>query len=180
MSQKPKSEKPEKQPLEKQPLEEQPLGNLPPGEQPPEEHPQQTDYLNLPPGVQAPLERPVVEDVQLTTAWRLVFKIHKKSVRIPVTELIIVGRAASSGEQVGLDLSPYGGYRGGVSRKHAQIMLEDGTLYLEDLDSTNGTRINGFQLEPNIQYRLRSGDELEFARVYMTVHFEKPRRSERK
>ncbi len=170
MSQKPKTEKPEKQPQEEQPSV----------KQPPKEQSKQTDYLNLPPGVQARPDRPVVEEMQLTPAWRLVFKILKKTLRIPVRELIVVGRAVSSGEQVGLDLNPYGAYQGGVSRKHAQITLDDGALYLEDLDSTNGTRINGFQLEPNIQYRLRSGDELEFARVYMTVHFEKPRRSVRK
>ena len=31
----------------------------------------------------------------------------------------------------------------GVSRKHVDVQLEDGTVFVEDLGSTNGTLVNG-------------------------------------
>jgi len=44
-------------------------------------------------------------------------------------------------------------------------------LYIEDLNSTNGTRINGFSLEPKRRYRLRDGDEVEIGRVKIVLRF---------
>ena len=111
----------------------------------------------------------------LTTAWHVLFKFEKKSVRLPVGQRILAGRLTDAGDQATLDLSQYGGYQGGVSREHAQFVLKNGTLYLEDLGSTNGTRINGFEVKPNQLYRLRDGDEVEFGRVRAQLRFEKPR-----
>lgn len=112
----------------------------------------------------------------LGTAWRLIFKLGTESVSLKIGDPIVVGRVAdvSERDQVQLDLSPYGGYQGGVSRKHAIITLNEGALYIEDLGSTNGTRINGFQLSANRKYRLRDGDEVEFARLRVGVRFQRP------
>ncbi|MCD4686521.1 MAG: FHA domain-containing protein, partial [Anaerolineae bacterium] len=61
----------------------------------------------------------------------------------------------------------------GVSRRHATIVQVEAerALYLEDLGSVNGTRINGFSLEPRRRYRLRDGDELEFGEIQMVLRF---------
>ena len=75
-------------------------------------------------------------------------------------------------DTIDFDLSPYGAYTFGVSRQHAIITLHEGFLYLEDNNSTNGTRINGFQLTPKQKYRLRDGDEVEFARLRTSIRFE--------
>jgi hypothetical protein len=49
----------------------------------------------------------------------------------------------------------------GVSRRHAQIKRQpDGSLALLDLGSTNGTKINGIAIEPNILVPLRDGDRI--------------------
>ncbi|MEL6310133.1 MAG: FHA domain-containing protein [Chloroflexota bacterium] len=45
---------------------------------------------------------------------------------------------------------------------------------MEDLGSTNGTRINGFQLTADQKYRLRDGDEIEFARLRSDIVFKAP------
>ena len=37
----------------------------------------------------------------------------------------------------------------GVGFKHAQLIVEDGHLYVEDLKSRGGTFLNGVQLEAN-------------------------------
>lgn len=53
----------------------------------------------------------------------------------------------------------------GVSRLHARLSSDHLNIYLEDLGSTNGTFVNGRRLAPGEQYRLRAGDEVNFAQV---------------
>jgi hypothetical protein len=112
---------------------------------------------------------------QVAPPWRLLLQMggeNRTSIGIPVTEEMIVGREDSQGAvKPEIDLAPYDGLRNGVSRRHARVTYEDGALYIEDLNSTNGTRINGFQLTPERLYRLRDGDELEFGRIRMVMRF---------
>src|SRR5207245_10088306 len=44
-----------------------------------------------------------------------------------------------------------------VSRYHAKVQVEDGDIILTDLDSTNGTRVNGTAIQIR---RLRPGDQV--------------------
>jgi pSer/pThr/pTyr-binding forkhead associated (FHA) protein len=112
---------------------------------------------------------------QLSPPWRLLLQIeaeNRTTVGLQLTERIIVGRADSEHEDsIGLDMTPYNAASNGVSRIHAAFEYKDGAIYVEDLESTNGTRINGFQLTPNQLYRLRDGDELEFGRARLVVRF---------
>jgi hypothetical protein len=48
-----------------------------------------------------------------------------------------------------------------VSRYHAKIQTEDGDVIVTDLDSTNGTRVNGSAIQIR---RLRAGDQLSIGR----------------
>ncbi|MBQ7564051.1 MAG: FHA domain-containing protein [Lachnospiraceae bacterium] len=50
-----------------------------------------------------------------------------------------------------------------VSRRHAKILRREGEYYLADLDSTNGTFLNGVRLVGNERAVLKSGDEVRFA-----------------
>lgn len=50
-----------------------------------------------------------------------------------------------------------------VSRMHAEIEHRDGKYFLVDLNSTNGTYLNGERLEANEYRQLHSGDEVIFA-----------------
>lgn len=52
-----------------------------------------------------------------------------------------------------------------VSRIHARILEEDGRIYLEDLNSTNGTFKNGLRMQPYEKRRLEKDDELRFGKV---------------
>lgn len=115
--------------------------------------------------------------VHLAGSWRLLLQIgsqNQTTVGVEVRDKIVLGR----GDPVAnfhpdLDLTPYGGQEGGVSRRHAAVVRDDDSqaLYLEDLGSTNGTRINGFLLEPHRRYRLCDGDEIELGRVRVTLRF---------
>lgn len=48
-----------------------------------------------------------------------------------------------------------------VSRYHAKVQIEDADIILTDLDSTNGTRVNGSAVQIR---RLRPGDQLSIGR----------------
>src|SRR5438105_2564993 len=51
-----------------------------------------------------------------------------------------------------------------VSRYHAKVQAEDGDIILTDLDSTNGTRVNGAAVQIR---RLRPGDQLSIGRTML-------------
>jgi hypothetical protein len=47
-----------------------------------------------------------------------------------------------------------------VSRIHADICIESGHFFIEDVGSSNGTYINSIPLRPRHQHQLRSGDRI--------------------
>ncbi len=51
---------------------------------------------------------------------------------------------------------------GKVSRRHAQITLEDGVAYLEDLGSTNGTKVGDRKLAPGERVALEPATKISF------------------
>lgn len=55
-----------------------------------------------------------------------------------------------------------------LSRRHARLFEEDGTVYIADLGSTNGTKLNGRSLQGRPE-RVRSGDEICFAEQLVYV-----------
>ncbi len=50
-----------------------------------------------------------------------------------------------------------------VSRFHVRIMEKDGEYFLTDLNSTNGTKVNGRLLAANEEIILKEGDEVQIA-----------------
>lgn len=54
-----------------------------------------------------------------------------------------------------------------ASRRHCRIFVEDGTFYLEDLGSMNGTRLNSKVIEPGDAHRLIPGDLIQAGKVEM-------------
>lgn len=50
-----------------------------------------------------------------------------------------------------------------ISRSHAAIRQTDGGFYLEDLHATNGTFLNGVQLQPAQSVKLSNGDRIRLA-----------------
>ncbi len=72
-----------------------------------------------------------------------------------------------------IDLTNFGGEEGGVSRRHARILRDGDTYLLEDLNSTNYTKLNGVKLIPKIPQAMRDGDHVSFGKVEATFHLYK-------
>ena len=61
-----------------------------------------------------------------------------------------------------------------VSRRHALVQVENGTVRVTDLGSSSGTRINGARLTPDLPSSLEAGDFVQLGRVTMTFHPQPP------
>ncbi|MGQ0603492.1 MAG: FHA domain-containing protein, partial [Anaerolineales bacterium] len=72
----------------------------------------------------------------------------------------VLGREGLENEKPDVNLGPYGGRERGVSRKHALLRVDRRQLLLTDLNSSNGTWLNGSQLSASEPIRLQSGDEV--------------------
>ena len=77
----------------------------------------------------------------------------------------LIGRRGGS-EPVDLDLGYYDpdGY---ISRNHARITMNRHRYRLIDLDSANGTYVNGERLAPRVPRLLRDDDRIRLGRVVL-------------
>lgn len=82
-----------------------------------------------------------------------------------------LGRYELSSNTHEIDLTPYGAADRGVSRDHAQIHVQDDTVYITDLGSTNGTFLQGEKIEPNTPTIIKKGSELLLGRLALQVMF---------
>lgn len=104
--------------------------------------------------------------------WRIVFQVLNNATEIAasVRNPLVLGRAdPATGSRPEIDLTAAGGQDLGVSRIHAIIIPTDEGLCVIDLDTPNGTSINGQRLVSGRRYRLRSGDRLELGSLKMMV-----------
>jgi hypothetical protein len=86
-------------------------------------------------------------------------------------EAELIGREDPvSGIYPEVDLTPHGGDEGGVSRRHARLIVEAGQYYVEDLDSTNFTFVNKQKLAPRTRTLVKDADEIRCGRVALTLH----------
>jgi pSer/pThr/pTyr-binding forkhead associated (FHA) protein len=89
---------------------------------------------------------------------------------LPAVAEILIGREDPvSGIYPEVDLTPHGGEEGGVSRRHARLIVEGGKTFVEDLDSTNFTFVNKQKIAPKTRTALKDGDELRCGRVALVL-----------
>jgi hypothetical protein len=105
-------------------------------------------FVPLPPAVLR-----VIEPVR--AAWEM-----------PVSQApMLLGRASTAeGHRPDFDMTFYdeGDY---VSRRHARITRTPGGYFVTDLDSSNGTTVNGQRLAPHRARQLRNGDRIKVGLV---------------
>ena len=81
-------------------------------------------------------------------------------------DTITVGRLSDNGLQIE-DAS--------VSSYHAELTRdESGDYILRDIGSTNGTRLNGQELEPETHHKLQNGDQVLFGKIATSYVSENP------
>lgn len=102
------------------------------------------------------------------------FRIDSRRLIVQVEPDLIVGRRKpdDQSDDVDIDLARFGAGDLGVSRRHVQLLVEAGDVFVIDLKTTNGTRLNGKSLRPGQPYRVRDSDELELGRLRVTVRFQ--------
>ena len=64
-----------------------------------------------------------------------------------------------------IDLTSYRAYEKGVSRLHATIQVGDQQVTVMDLNSVNGTRINGLKIAPQEPHPISHGDILTLGKM---------------
>jgi pSer/pThr/pTyr-binding forkhead associated (FHA) protein len=95
-----------------------------------------------------------------------------ESVFLPYAKPATIGRRDTSGPlQADIDLTRYGAFEYGVSRIHAALYRTEDTLSIIDLNSRNGTFLNGIRLGARVPYVLRNGDEIWFAKLAVHIYF---------
>jgi hypothetical protein len=93
---------------------------------------------------------------------------------VALSNAVILGRRAASGQMLPydlIDLSHLDAGRRGVSRQHCQLERQGASLFITDLNSTNGTYLNGTRLTAYTPYRLADGDRLILSTLHCTVVF---------
>jgi hypothetical protein len=88
---------------------------------------------------------------------RVLMVRYENRVRVFDRDRIVIGRAKEADLRLG---DP------NVSRRHAAIYVEDGVVMVEDLDSTNGTLVNGYPVSTT---RLDENDILNIGNCKMSV-----------
>jgi pSer/pThr/pTyr-binding forkhead associated (FHA) protein len=84
--------------------------------------------------------------------------------RFPLTGPVEIGRDDAADVQLDDDR---------ISRRHARITPLDGSAQVEDLDSLNGTEVNGNELPSHAPTRMEPGDELRVGVVVLELRGER-------
>jgi predicted component of type VI protein secretion system len=78
---------------------------------------------------------------------------------------VVLGR----GGDADIDLTPYDAERLGVSRSHAMLRPTASSLFLLDLESTNGTQHNTMPLGPGSARRLEHNDGVALGQLSFVI-----------
>lgn len=110
-------------------------------------------------------------DAPLNTAWRVRLELTFDStivIGLDINGEVTIGRGQDGPAFVAM-LTVDEAEQLGVSRQHALLRPTETALYIIDLESTNGTRLNGRSIGVNTPYSLASGDILRLGRLEFTV-----------
>lgn len=92
------------------------------------------------------------------------------SLPLPSSDQALIGRTdAVSGVYPDIDLTPYGGIESGVGRRHLRLVVKQGQIFAEDMNSVNGTFVNGQRLMAGTPHLLKSGDEIRLGTLVMRI-----------
>jgi hypothetical protein len=103
----------------------------------------------------------------------LEFEGIEKSIVVSVDKSVVLGRGdQGDSDEVKIDLSAYGASELGVSRRHARLHRTTAIIYITDLNSRNGTFLNGERLSPHQARILRDDDEVHLGKLIFRVRLQ--------
>jgi pSer/pThr/pTyr-binding forkhead associated (FHA) protein len=85
---------------------------------------------------------------------------------------MVIGRSSpETAQKPHIDLAAFDAEHFGVSRAHASLKINNRTLVITDLQSSNSTYVNGQRVYPHEIRVLRHGDEIRLGRLPLKVLF---------
>jgi CheY-like chemotaxis protein len=137
-----------------------------------EERGHDTNYLGIDEDAETAPMRPT-DPLDSVVPWVVELRVIGSAsvLQLQLKEPVVMGRKERQGQGVHIDLEPHNGYTLGVSRRHAMISTHGNRVSICDLNSSNGTYLNGGRLEPGRDYRLRHGDHLHLGKLELRVGF---------
>lgn len=91
---------------------------------------------------------------------------------LDIEQDVIIGRSDTTDNfSAGLDLTEFGAYQLGLSRKHARIRRNSLQLEIEDTDSRNGTFVNEQKIDPHVPHVIHDGDQIRFGNMKVQLRF---------
>lgn len=126
----------------------------------------------LPVSVQLPPQTAMLFSRQIVP-WEITLQIglHKlPPVRLEIFHPTVFGRAdPAEGFIPNVDLTAFGAKESGLSRRHAVISPAQDGLTIRDLNSLNGTFVNGNMLNADQVSCLCVGDEIKLGSLYIVL-----------
>jgi hypothetical protein len=109
---------------------------------------------------------PQVQDVKVT----LHLVDHGNDLPLAGRTEYTLGRVAE-GQPIlpDVDLSMFDAYSKGVSRLHSSLKINNQRVTVVDLGSSNGTRVNGQKIAPNVDYPINNGDIISLGKMKIQV-----------
>lgn len=142
----------------------------------PEKSPIVTDHFGA--REHAPESKPIEVKIPAanTHTARVCLKIIETDQVIPLegTHEFTLGRV--SGNQPilpDIDLTAFQAYEWGVSRLHATIVIDPDRVFVNDLGSANGTRVNGKKLAAHATQELADGDMISLGKFRIQIMIRK-------
>jgi len=97
---------------------------------------------------------------QRPTVKLIISTVPAEPIVIQPTHRLIMGRSDENITHIDINLAAYKAAQLGVSRCHAALEVVDKTLMISDLNSTNGTFLNGQRISPSQRRVVRDSDEI--------------------
>ncbi|MGB1287223.1 MAG: FHA domain-containing protein [Aggregatilineales bacterium] len=119
--------------------------------------------------------RMLTEDGMFTSSRPIVMYVNRNDSPVAVERKgdLVIGRHDPNDPsvEVNIDLEHYGAGDKGVSRQHLMLHAEKSPPVIIDMDSSNGTFVNGQRLIAQTPHVLRSGDEVRIGRLPIRIYF---------
>jgi DNA-binding response OmpR family regulator/pSer/pThr/pTyr-binding forkhead associated (FHA) protein len=96
---------------------------------------------------------------------------HEQPLTLTLQQPVSFGRSTPQPPKTHIDLSRFNAVEHGVSRVHMTLHNKEGKFFVEDMDSVNGTYINGDPLKPRELVPLKNADEVRLGRLRLYIYF---------